>query len=74
LPKQDSYQIESTQEYLITNLKGENVWLSTRLTIRVGERSYELARKGQLTDEEIKWLNDELIEWLRLPRTKKNAI
>jgi serine/threonine protein kinase len=74
LPKQESYQIESTQEYLITNLKGENVWLSTRLTIRVGERSYELARKGQLTEEEIKWLNDELIEWLRLPRTKKNKI
>jgi hypothetical protein len=74
LPKQDSYQIESTQEYLITNLKGENVWLSKRLTIRVGERSYELARKGQLTEEEIKWLNDELSEWLRLPRTKKNAI
>ncbi|MBD2130138.1 serine/threonine protein kinase [Microcoleus sp. ZQ-A2] len=74
LARQDSYQIESTQEYLITNLKGENVWLSTRLTIRVGERSYELARKGQLTEEEIKWLNDELIEWLRLPRTKNNAI
>lgn len=71
LSRQDSYQIESTQEYLITNLKGENVWISKRLTIRVGERSYELARKGQLTEEEIKWLNDELIEWLRLPRTKK---
>ncbi|AFZ17138.1 hypothetical protein Mic7113_1249 [Allocoleopsis franciscana PCC 7113] len=40
--------------------------------IKVGERKYELTRKGQLTDEEIKWLTNELIEWLRLPRTKKN--
>lgn len=72
LARQDSYQIESTQEYLITNLKGEDVWINKRLIIRVGERKYELARKGQLTEEEIKWLTDELIEWLRLPRTKKD--
>lgn len=74
LSRQDSYQIESTQEYLITNLKGENVWISKRVIIRVGERKYEIARKGQLTEEEIKWLTDELIEWLRLPRTKKDEI
>lgn len=72
LAKGESYQLECTEHYLITNLKGENVWLSNRLIIKVGERKYELARKGELTDEEIKWLTNELIEWLRLPRIKKD--
>ena len=72
LKSRESYQIECTEEYLITNLKGEDVWISKQLMIRVGERKYQLARKGQLTEEEIKWLTNELIEWLRLPRTQKD--
>lgn len=70
LQRRENYQIECTEEYLITNFKGEDVWLSKHLMIRVGERKYQLARRGQLTEEEIKWLTNELIEWLRLPKSK----
>jgi serine/threonine protein kinase len=72
LHRRESYQIECSQEYLKTNSTGKNVWIRKRLMICVGERKYELTKKGQLTEEEIKWLTNELIEWLRLPKTKKD--
>jgi hypothetical protein len=73
LKKRECYQVECTEEYLITNLKGEDVWISKQLMIRVGERKYQLAKKGHLTEEEIKWLTNELMEWVRLQRTKKDG-
>lgn len=65
LPKGDSYQVELTQQYLTTNPNNENIWISQRLMMRVGEQQYELVKKGRLTDGELDWLADELREWLR---------
>jgi serine/threonine protein kinase len=66
LPKGDSCQVELTQQYLTTNPKGENVWISQRLILRVGKQQYELVKKGRLTDGELDWLAYELTDWLRL--------
>ena len=66
LPRQVSSQVELTQQYLRTNSMGENVWISQRLILRLGEQHYELVEKGRLTDVELDWLAHELREWLSL--------
>jgi hypothetical protein len=66
LYKQDSCQVELTQQYFKTNSMGENIWISQRLMIRVGEQQYQLVEKGRLTDLELDWLAHELREWLSL--------